>query len=462
MEKAMSQQREHWGSRFGFIMATAGSAVGLGSLWRFPYVIGENGGGAFMILYIIFTLIVGIPLFIAEIIIGRNTQKSSVLAFSALSSSSSQWKMIGWLNIITTFLILSFYSVIAGYAINYTLMSLNQFTLGKTPEEIKNVWNIVYTSSDVSLFWFFIFILLTVGVVYGGIRKGIEYWSRILTPALFVILVCLFFFAMTLDGFGEAVRFTLYPDFSKITAKGILSALGMAFWTLSVGLGIILTYGSYMKPTQDIPKTGFIIAVISALVSVMAALTIFPVVFTFGFQPSGGAGLVFQVLPVLFEQLPGTIIISTVFFSLFIFAALTSSISILEVVVSNLMELLQWSRRKAVLIGGAAVAVFGIPSALSGSKSLFPNWEQMYGGKSFFTTLDDTTANWMMPIAGLATSIFVGWILDRKISTNEYLKGTSLIKFVKIWFFLIRYVAPIGILIILLQQSGVIDLTKFF
>ena len=276
----MAKQREHWGSRLGFIMATAGSAIGLGSLWRFPYVTGENGGGAFVLLYLIFTFLIGIPVFLGELIVGRTAQKSPVNAYSSLSNGS-QWRMIGWLNIITNFLILSYYSVVSGWSVNYALMSLNHFTMGKTPEQIRSIFDILYKSSDMNLLFHFIFMALTAGVVYGGVRKGIEYWSKILTPALLVLLVGLFIFSVFLPGFPEAAKFILYPDFSKLGPNGILNALGMSFFTLSVGLGILVTYGSYMKPDEDIPKTGFIIGAVSVSVSLFAALMIFPIIFSF-------------------------------------------------------------------------------------------------------------------------------------------------------------------------------------
>ena len=457
----MTQQREHWGTKLGFIMATAGSAIGLGSLWRFPYIIGQNGGGAFVILYFLFTFLIGIPVFIAELVMGRSAQQGVVSSYSILSKNSSNWRMAGWLNVATNFIILSFYSVVAGWGVNYIFMSLNQFTAGKTPEEIKNIFHIVFTSSETNVFWHGLFMLMTAGVVFGGIRKGIEHWSRILTPALLVMLVALFGFATTLPGFSKALHFTLYPSFDKLSSNGVLDALGMSFWTLSIGLGIILTYGSYMKPSQDIPKTGFIIAAISALVSLFAALMIFPIVFTFNLEPQAGPGLIFQTLPILFMQLPATLILSTIFFALFVFAALTSSISILEVLVSTLMEMLEWTRKKAVIVCATAAFIFGIPSALSGSGALFPEWEAMYG-KNFFDTVSYITGSWMMPISGLLFAIFVGWFMDRRIAGDEYLKGSTLGKGLKIWFFLIRWIAPIGIFIIILQEGKLIDINTLF
>lgn len=457
----MTKQREHWGSKLGFIMATAGSAIGLGSLWRFPYIAGNNGGGAFVFLYLFFTLLIGIPAFIAELSMGRRAQKSVVTAYSNLAHHSKNWKMAGWFNIATSFLILSYYSVIAGWGLNYAFMSINQFTDGKTPEQIRQVFDIMYVSPDVNLLWHFIFMLLTVGVVYGGIRKGIEYWSKILTPALMIILAGLFVYALTLEGFGQAFHFVLYPDFSNLTPRGILDALGMSFFTLSVGLGIVATYGSYMTKDADIPGTSFIIAIVSVGVSLFAALMIFPIVFSFGFAPEAGPGLVFKTLPVLFEALPGTLIVSTVFFILLVFTALTSSISLLEVLVANLIEVFRWTRKKAVLLSGLACFIVGIPTALAGSGLVFPEWKEMYG-TDFFGTLDYITGSWMMPVGGLLSILFVGWVLGPKQAKEEFLYGANMRWFVRPWLFLVRWIAPLGILIIILQEGGVIDINALF
>jgi len=443
--------REHWGSRIGFVLAAAGSAIGLGSLWRFPYLTGQNGGGIFVLFYLIFTFLIALPVFVAELIIGRNTQRSAVTAFSDLSNQSTHWKLLGWFNVLTTFLILSYYCVVSGWCVNYAMMSLNHFTAGRTPEQISGIFKIVYSSADINLFWNFIFILLNIGVLYGGIRKGIEYWSRILTPALFVILIGLFFYSMSLSGFKESFKFIFYPDFAKLTPSGILNALGMSFFTLSVGLGIIITYGSYMKPTEDIPKTGFIVGGMTVFVSLMSALMIFPIIFNFGFQ----------TFPVLFAQLPGTLVLSTVFFLLLVLTALTSSISLFEVLVSNVMEMFNWARAKSVIICAIAVFVFGIPVALSGSGTIFSNWTAMYG-KDYFDTVDYITGSWMMPMAALFTTIFMGWFMDKRLSSQEFVKGTAFLKLLRGWFFMIRWLAPVAIILIILQEGGVIDINKIF
>lgn len=457
----MKGQREHWASHFGFIMAAAGSAIGLGSLWRFPYVAGDNGGGAFVLLYILFTFLLGVPIFIGELIIGRKTQRSPVFAYQELSRQSGNWRMVGYLNMLTSFIILSFYCVVAGWCLNYALMSLNQFTVGQSPEEIRSIFDTVYTSSDLNIFWLLIFILLNVGVVYKGIRKGIEKWSRILTPALLFILIALFAYATTFSGFSKAVHFIFYPNFSKLTPSVILNALGMAFFTLSVGLGIIVTYGSYLKPSENLPRTAFIVAIMTLLVSLMAALMIFPIVFTFDFPPEGGPGLIFKTMPILFSKLPGNLVISTVFFLLFVFTALTSSISLLEVLVSNLMELFSWKRSKAAILSSIGIFIFGIPSALSGSKALFPNWSKIYGS-TFFDTMNYITASWMMPISGLLTAIFLGFVMKKELCREEFSKGTAFTYLFNPWFFTVRYIAPIAVILIILEQAGILNLGALF
>jgi len=437
-------------------MATAGSAVGLGSLWRFPYIAGENGGGAFVLLYLIFTFFLGVPVFLAELIIGRKSQKSSVLAYSDLANHSQNWRILGWLNVLTCLLILAYYCVVCGWCLSYILMSLTQFTAGKSIEEIKAVFGILQTSPGINIFWLGLFILINVGILLSGVRKGIEHWSKILMPALFTILIALFIYATTLDGFPQAVNFVFYPNFSKLTTSAILNALGMAFFTLSVGLGILVTYGSYMQKDQNIPFNGIIVTVMTVFVSLIAALTIFPIVFTFNFPPSEGAGLVFQTLPVLFSKLPATILISTVFFALFVFAALTSTISLLEVIAANLIELFDMKRLKAVIISALLTFVIAIPCALSSSKALFPSWELIYS-QNFFETLSYITASWFMPIAGLFTTIFIGWKIPKEEVFSEFLNGAKTRWIVYPWYYIVKWVAPIAVIIIILQEAGILN-----
>ena len=454
-------QREHWGSRIGFIMAAAGSAVGLGSLWKFPYTAGNNGGGAFVLCYIIFTFLIALPLFIGELVIGRKTQKGAISAYRALTSDSSNWKMLGWINQITCFIILGFYSVVSGWCLSYILMSLTQFTDGKSPEEIRQTFGVLAASPGINILWLFIFMLMNIGIVFSGIRKGIEKWSKILMPALLTILIILFLYAVTMEGFGKAAKFVFYPDFSNLTPSGVLNALGLSFFTASVGLGIILTYGSYMKPDEDIPKTSVLVACTTLFVSILGALTIFPIVFTFGFSPAAGPGLVFQTLPILFAKLPGSVIISTIFFALLLFTAITSSISILEMVVANFIELYSLSREKATLLCAGISFIIGVPCALTYSDTLFSSWQQIYR-MDFFDTMNYLTENWLMPIAGLMSAIFVGWIMKKEMVFEEFKNGTKWPHVMKGWFFFIKWIAPVGVILIIFDQTGIINLNALF
>lgn len=453
----MQKTREHWSSQLGFVLAAAGSAIGLGTLWKFPYVTGENGGGVFVLIYLVCTFFIGIPVFIAELILGRRAQRGAVGIFATLSDNSAVWKGAGWLSVLSSFIIMSYYSVIGGWGLNYILMSLSQSYSGKTAPEVSALFELLSSSGDITLFWHFLFTALVVILVLPGIRQGIEFWSKFMTTGLLAMLLCLFTYSTTLDGFGQAAEFILSPDLSKFKPSGALEALGLSLFTLSLGQGIMLTYGSYMRKNEDIPKTGVIIGIMIIIVAILAGLMIFPIIFTFGFSPQEGRGLVFKTLPLLFSKLPGALLISTAFFTLFVFAAITSAIAFVEVVAANLIDLLGWPRRKAVLIVGVSCFIFGIPSALSGTDTLFGNWVKIFG-KSFFATMDDLVSIWFLPIVALMVSIYTGWFLDQEISKEEFSSGSSFKSFWHVWRFFIRWVAPLAIIIIMLQQSGLINI----
>jgi NSS family neurotransmitter:Na+ symporter len=457
----MSKQREHWASSFGFIMAAAGSAIGLGTLWQFPYMTYKNGGGLFVLLFLFFTVVIGFPIFIGELIMGRRAQRGAVGTYSSLSSDASGWRMIGWLSVLSPFLILAYYCVVAGWGLNYILLSLNQVFEGKSSEEVSNIFTTIYKSGQISVFFQILFLLITSGVVYQGVRKGIEHWAKILTSLLLILLLGLLIYSMTLSGFGQAVHYIFYPNFENLTPSGVLEALGLAFYTLSLGQGVMITYGSYMSKKEDIPKTGAIVSGVNIVVSVCAALMIFPIVFTFGLKPHEGFGLVFQTMPVLFAELPGSLILSTTFFILLVFTALTSSVAVFEVIVANFIDLKGWSRKKATLYTAIAIFILGLPCALSGSGSLFGNWELMYG-KNFFQTIVDLVAQWILPICGLGVSIFLGWIMKYQDIKESFFQGTNWKKCFGIWFLFVRWVAPLAIFIIILQSSGLVDLNKLF
>lgn len=456
----MQKQREHWGSHLGFILAAAGSAIGLGTLWKFPYVTGQNGGGIFVLIYILCTFFIGVPIFIAELVLGRKAQRGAVGIFATLANNSTAWKAVGWLGVASSFLIMSFYSILAGWGLNYVFMSLSQFYLGRTPQEISGVFDILASSADITIFWHLAFTALTAAVVYRGIRQGIEYWAKFMTIGLLFILIGMCLYAMTLEGFWQGARFIFYPDIGNFKPSAAIEALGLSFFTLSLGQGIMLTYGSYMRRNDDIPRTAGIIGVMIVLVSLLAGLMIFPIIFTFGFTPEAGPGLVFKTLPVLFAKLPGALFISTAFFILFVFTALTSAVALIEVVAANFTDLLGWSRQKAVLIVAISCFIFGIPSALSNTNTLFANWPAIYG-KTFFETIDDLVSLWFLPIGGLMVAVFTGWVLDKKISEEEFGTGTTFKMLWRPWMFFMRWVCPVAIIFIILQQSGIIDVDTY-
>lgn len=456
----MNAVREHWGSRLGFILAAVGSAIGLGVLWKFPYTVGQNGGGLFLLMYVICTIAIGIPVFIGELMIGRRTQRAAVGAFSSLCQGQTAWKVAGWFGVISSFLIMSFYSVIAGWGMSYVLMSLTGFYQNFTEKQIGQAFDILSKSGSITVFWHLLFTVITMGIVLSGVRKGIEFWSKIMTRALFIMLLCLFFYSITLPGFEKAVEFIFYPNFEKFHLSSALEALGLAFFTLSLGQGIMISYGSYMRDSSDIPQMAGIVGLSVIIVALLAAMTIFPVVFTFGLSEDAGSGMVFQTLPYLFAKMPGALVISTVFFTLFVFTALTSSIPFIEVVATNLMELLGWHRTKAVLFAASGTFLFGIPCALSASGELFPEWQAIYG-KTFIETIEGLVFVWLVPVGGLLTSVFIGWVVERKISFEEFSEGESKKRLWQLWHFGMRWIIPIVILLIVLQKSGLIDVDKF-
>ncbi len=455
----MTRKREHWQSRFGFVMAAAGSAIGLGTLWQFPYLIGQNGGGLFLLAYFVFTILIAVPVFVAELVIGRRGQRGAVGSFMALAKPASNWKLVPWLGVFASFVVISFYSVVAGWGLNYTLLSLCDFYEFKDPSEVRGVFQTLSASGGVQVFWHFVFMLIVGSVVFKGVQKGIEHWSRVMTSALLVILLILLGYSLSLDGLGQALHYLFYPDLQNFSLTAMLEALGLALFTLSLGESIMVTYGSYMKKSDDIPKVVGVVSIMNIVVSLLAALMIFPIVFTFDLSPSGGPGLVFETLPVLFAQLPGSMVLSTLFFVLLSFTAITSGIGLLETVVANCTDLYGWSRKKTVLIVGIAVFVFGVPSALASSGDVFPMWEEMYG-RNFFQTMGTLVTNWLMPLNAFFVAIFIGWGVPKAEVFEEFCSGASWTGGYKIWYRFIRYVVPVFILLIILGKSGIVALDK--
>ncbi len=456
----MSYTREHWSSKVGFVFAALGSAVGLGLLWKFPYTIGENGGGLFLLAYFICLLVVGIPIFVGELILGRASASAAVTSFEKLSPNRSNWKIAGWFGVLSSFLIMSFYSVIAGYGMSYILMSLNGFYKGMSALEVANVYNNLQASGGISFLWHFIFTLITMSVVLSGVRKGIEYWSKFMTRSLLILLIGMFFYSLSLSGFPKAVQFVFSPNASVFKPSSIIEALGLAFWTLSIGQGIMISYGSYMRKGDGVFKLASVVAFGVIVVAILSSLTIFPVVFTFDLKPQEGTGLIFKTLPFLFTKLPGALVLSTVFFILFVFTALTSAIPLVEVVTSNIMELTKTSRQKAALWTCVGTLIVGIPSAFAGTNLIFPEWSSIYGA-NFLDTVNNLVSNWIIPVGGFITALFLGWVLDPKIAKSELCTTSSHKVLYYMWRFFIKYLVPLTIFIIILQKSGLINFDNF-
>ncbi len=452
----MAEQRAHWGSRLGFVLAAAGSAVGLGNIWKFPYITGVNGGGAFVFVYLICIVLVGLPVMVAEILLGRATQKSPVSAFRDLSSPSSPWVAFGWLGVAGSFLLLSYYSVVAGWALNYSWLSLTGGLVERGPDGMVPLFDNVLASGPLNLVTHFVFMALTVLVVLGGVGKGLERWSRILMPALAVMMLFLLVRGFSLAGFNQGLEFVFGAHTDQLTAGGVLEALGHAFFTLSLGMGSIITYGSYLRREDDIMSAAITISVVDTIIALMAAMVLFPIIFTFGMEPSQGPGLVFVTMPIALAQLPAGGFLATVFFLLLVFAAITSSISMLEVITSYFIDEKGWSRARATLISGGGVALVGIPSALSGGQGFFGAGMTELVGSNWFTIADYLVSNWVLPVGGLGIALFMAWRVDDAIRHEHFLSGSKLAFFYQAWVLLLKYFVPIAIVLVLLHAIGII------
>ena len=439
--------RGQWGSKLGFIMAAAGSAVGLGNLWKFPYVAGKNGGGAFVLVYFIMLLIIGFTLMFAELVLGRSTQLNAIGAYRKISK---RWTWVGAMGIVTGFLILSYYSVIGGWVIRYLgtsiLGGLNYTDSGI----LGNMFNAVVSSTEGSIFFHLLFMLATLSIVIGGIGGGIERASKIMMPALFILIIILAIRGCTLPGSIEGIKFFLMPDISAISFSVVLNALGQVFFSLSLGMGCMITYGSYLSKEENIPQSAAIIPLLDTFVALLAGLATLPAVFAFGFQPSEGPGLMFVTLPAVFASMPFGRLFSTMFFLLVLFAALSSSISLLEVCVSFVVDQFKTSRKKATILVALITFLLGIPSALS-----FGIWAELkvVFGMNFFDFFDFLTSNILLPVGGLMLCIFVGWVWGTDKAIDEASNNGELsFKFANVWAILIKYLGPIAIGIVFINS----------
>jgi NSS family neurotransmitter:Na+ symporter len=442
--------RDHWSTRFGFILAAAGSAIGLGNIWKFPYITGVYGGGAFVLVYLGCVLLVGLPLMIAELSIGRRAQQNPVGAFQKLHREGSPWQLTGWLGVASGFLILAFYSVVAGKAVAYIFKSLGGFS--GTAEQIIAEYGTMVADPWISILWHTVFMVLTVGIVAGGVKQGIERWAKILMPALLVLLIALMFYGLFgTTGGAKAIDFLFKPDFSGLSAEGVLSALGHAFFTLSLGMGAMITYGSYMRRENRIVRDAVTISVLDTVIALLAGIVIFSLVFAYGLAPNAGPGLIFETLPVLFAQTGP--LVSVPFFVLLTFAALTSTISLMEVVSSYLIDRRGWKRIHATIVLGSIIWAFGLICAIDAIKVPFRGSDQ-----GFFDILDFVTTNYMLPIGGLLTCLFFAWVVKDKIRSEEFGSAGTLYK-LAIW--TLKIVTPIAVLIILLHGMELLPFMEY-
>ncbi len=449
--------REQWGSRAGFILAAAGSAIGLGNIWRFPYLAGENGGAAFIFVYIFCVLLIGIPVLIAEVLIGRSVHKNPVGSFKSLHPSPF-WDFVGGIGVIAGFVILSFYTVVAGWTLAYIYEAITgnllQYSL---PDIAQSHFSDLLASPYWNVGLLTLFMLLTMAIVYFGVQKGIERGSKIMMPMLFILLLILMIRGLTLDGASKGLEYLFNPNWSKINTGVVLAALGQAFFSLSLGMGAMLTYGSYMSKKDNLPIASIWIATLDTLVAIIAGISIFTVVFATGQNPDVGPSLIFRTLPVVFTKIPGGFYFSILFFIALTLAALTSTVSLLEVVTAYFVDEKGWSRRKAVVVFGFAALLLGIPSALS--FNLLADFK--FGRFTFFDISEFLSSNLLLPLGGFFISIFVSWVWGFDKVKNEIRQGAESLfdkhpELLNYWKFILQFVAPVLIIIVLLSSIGII------
>jgi NSS family neurotransmitter:Na+ symporter len=447
----MSKQ-DQWTSKLGFILAAAGSAIGLGAIWKLPYMTGENGGGVFFLLFIIFTLLIGAPILIAEFTIGRNAQKDAISAYKHIAPGKP-WALIGYGGVVASIILLSFFSVVGGWIISYLARSFTGSLSNLTQEEYGNFFNTIISNPYETVIAQLLFMVFTIWVVQGGVSKGIEKANKYMMPSLFILFIILLIRSLTLDGAMEGVKFFLKPDFSALTGETILLALGQSFFALSVGVSVMVTYASYLSKKEDITKSAFSVVGLNIFISLLAGLVIFPAVFALGFSPSSGPGLVFVVLPAVFNEMALGGIFMFIFFILLLFATLTTAFSILEIVVAAMIKGDSAKRKKASWIAGITVFLIGIPSALSfGVLS-----DVKIFNLSIFDFADYLTSNIALPVGALFISLFIGYQMKRIEVQKEFETGAdpgqSLFK---LWYFLIRYIVPIMIILVFLKSTNLI------
>lgn len=452
-----TEKRANFGSKLGVILASAGSAVGLGNIWRFPYETGENGGAAFIIIYLGCVLLMGIPIMVAEFLIGRRSRSNTAGAYQRLAPGTP-WKWVGRMGVLAGFLILSYYTVVAGWTLEFIYEAATNSFAGKSAEGFIASFDSFVANPWRPLIWLIVFMLMTHYIIVKGVEKGIEKSAKIMMPALFILLIILAICSISLPGSSAGINFLFKPDFSQINSKTFLSAMGQAFFSLSLGMGCLCTYASYFKNDTPLPKVALNVATIDTLVAILAGIIIFPAAFSVGIKPDAGPSLLFITLPNVFQQAFGSIpllaiTLSIMFYVLLAVAALTSTISLHEVVTAYLHEEFNMTRKKAARIVTTSCIILGVFCSLS----LGIGKEYTLFGMTLFDLFDYVTAKLMMPIGGFLIAIFTGWYLDKKIVWEEITNQGKLKPIVfKTLVFLLKYFSPIAILLIFIHELGLL------
>ncbi|MCW8948639.1 MAG: sodium-dependent transporter [Sedimenticola sp.] len=447
-----------WSSRLMFILAATGSAVGLGNIWKFPYLTGEYGGGAFVLVYLICLALVGIPILIAEVMMGRRGRQSPVFSWQTLAAdagANGSWKLVGWAGMLAGLIILSYYSVIAGWTLAYLVRMASGSLIRVTEEGAGSIFTQLVMDPERMLAWHTIFMVMTIKVISRGVKKGLEQAVRILMPLLFALLLVLVIYAWRHGDFAQAYEFMFNSDFSKLTPAALLTALGHAFFTLSVGVGAMMVYGAYLPSRVSIAKTSILVALLDTIVALLAGLVIFSIVFAHDLAAGDGPGLIFQTLPIAFGQMPGGSFFGALFFLLLVFTAWTSSIALIEPMVSWLVEKRDVDRIRAAIWTGIVAWLLGIVTILSLNSWSF---SFSFGGQlkhhGLFDVLDILTSSIILPLGGLCVALFVGWVMSRE-SVSEELGGGKSIGF-KLWYFVVRFITPVAVLLVFLRAIGVV------
>ncbi|GAA0598229.1 sodium-dependent transporter [Virgibacillus siamensis] len=447
----MDTNKDQWSSRIGFILSSAGAAIGLGAIWKFPYMTGMNGGGAFFLLFIAFTIIIGLPLLIAEFVIGRGAGREAISAYKKLAPKSG-WSIIGRWGVFGSFVLLSFYSVVGGWVLLYCLLSIPGLII-KTGADYEQLFGSITANPLWTITGLGLFLIINIIVVSFGIKNGIEKASKVMMPLLFVFFIILVIRSVTFEGASTGLEFFLQPDFSKITGESVLYALGQSFFSLAVGFSVMVTYSSYLGKDVSLPFAAGSVSLMNIFVSLLAGLAIFPVVFSFGLEPTEGPGLLFMVLPEAFAQMPFGEVFLSLFLLLFLFAILTSSFSMLEIITSAFTINKNRSRSKVALIAGIVVFIAGIPAALSSSSMKNVTIFNL----TIFDASDFLVSNILLPGGCLLIALFIGIRMDKTLMKQEFSYSNDLSPFIyKLWFQIMRWLVPVTIIIVFLSSTGIL------